>query len=249
MAKRARAVRPDVGFTLQDGQTIGAVSDEALIDEVTSVLPLLNFMGGTMSVIVARHPTGVPGESVTVGAMIQWSTNAKAEAEPVSPARRVEVAEPEYVEAHADVERVEAMQEQVDLSEKIQNLEPDTAFNISPPMERYEDPTPEELEEALAAQEERIPEGAVVVGAPVGSHIGDREGVGAGALPFGRDGAPTSAAPPEINLSDVVSKSAVPDPQAPPPGGGRPAGFHFDDGLDEGSLADEDDSAIPENLR
>ena len=198
MAKRARAVRPDVGFTLQDGQTIGAVSDESLMDEVTAVLPLLNFMGGTMSVIVARHPTGVPGESVTVGAMIQWSTNAKAEAEPVvaGAARRGRRSRSTW-RSVADVERVEAMQEQWRRTRRRRSSR------------------------SLSRARRRRSRRARSWWAPRSART-SAKGSAPAALPFGRDGAAVDAAPPEIDLADVVTKGSAPDPRAP--ARGRSAG-------------------------
>lgn len=245
MAQRAKAVRPDQAFEKEDGEVIGVVSLELMIEEVVRAVTTQDFSGGVLQIVVQRHPTGVPNEMVTVGALIQWQdrTDAKPQPEPAAPA---------------------------------QSIEPDESFEWDgePVDPGVRDPTPEELEDELEAEararEEHddvpLPREAVVVGAPVGAAAGPEDyappivtetpishtrpareaGVGAGALPFQRGG--EAPAPPEIDLGDVVKGSNVPDPTSVPQPGGK-ADFQFDDGLDESSLDEEDDSSVPENFR
>jgi hypothetical protein len=97
MAQRARAVRPDQAFEKEDGQVIGVVSLELMIEEVVRAVTTQDFSGGVLQIVVNRHPTGVPNEMVTVGALIQWQdrTDAKPQPEPAAPAQTIEPEEPE----------------------------------------------------------------------------------------------------------------------------------------------------------
>jgi hypothetical protein len=267
MAQRARAVRPDREFQKEDGEWIGVVSLELMVEEVVRAVTTQDFSGGVLQIVVNRHPTGVPNEMVTVGALIQWQdrTDAKPQPEPAAPAR---VIEPERDEAldEAEAEWIAEMREKghVELPAEVAAME--SLVGVGP------DPEPDELERQLEqeAREDHddvpLPAEAVVVGAPVGATVGPQDyetptvsetpvthtrppreaGVGAGALPFQRGG--EAGAPPEINLADVVSGSNVPDPKSVPQPGGK-ADFQFDDGLDESTLDDEDDSSVPENFR
>jgi hypothetical protein len=227
MAQRARAVRPDQAFEKEDGQVIGVVSLELMIEEVVRAVTTQDFSGGVLQIVVNRHPTGVPNEMVTVGALIQWQdrTDAKPQPEPAAPAQTIE---PE-------------------VQEEIGGTKPglrSATQEVRRPRWTY-DPEPDELERQLEqeAREEHddvpLPQEAVVVGAPVGAEVGPQDyetpivretpvthtrppreaGVGAGALPFQRGG--EAGAPVEINLDDVVSGSNVPDPKSVPASGRR----------------------------
>jgi hypothetical protein len=149
MAKRSRAVRPDLAYELDDGRVIGVVSEDALQAAVADAVTVAMWSGGMVSVALNRHPTGVPHEMVTVGALVVWQDrdDAKPQPEPASPAREVE---PEPVEKVAEPV-----------------LEPDGTTGW--------DPTPEQLEAAL--EDEAMPateelEEAVAVGVPVGVEVG-----------------------------------------------------------------------------
>jgi hypothetical protein len=256
MAKRSRAVRPDLAYELDDGRVIGVVSEDALQAAVADAVTVAMWSGGMVSVALNRHPTGVPHEMVTVGALVVWQDrdDAKPQPEPVSPAREVEM------------EPVEKVAEPV--------LEPDGSTGW--------DPTPEQLEAAvwrtrredaaLPATEEL--EEAVAVGVPVGVDVGEasyeqamaaveerfgpqparetrtprESGEGSGALPFQR-GSTEPTARPEVDLSQVVrgDASSLPRGDASPAPAGSSEGI--DDGLDAASLPDEDDSSIPESRR
>lgn len=244
MAIRTRAVRPDMVFELEDGRQVAVVSEESLLQATVDVARTVNFAGGTMSLVVNRHPTGVPHEMVTVGALIQWQdrTDAKAQPEPAAPAREVEQEdEPDW-----------------SFEDKVVNTRTGEEFAVEgtsgTPMEFVgPDPEPEALEAALEEQ-------AVVIGAPVGAHVGPQnfetphvtetrvprtEGVGSGALPFQRDGAP-GAPPPEIDLKDIAHGNA-----GAPARGASAAPAGSSEGIDDGFVAEaeEDDSSIPEHLR
>jgi hypothetical protein len=226
MAKRSRAVRPDLAYELDDGRVIGVVSEDALQAAVADAVTVAMWSGGMVSVALNRHPTGVPHEMVTVGALVVWQDrdDAKPQPEPVSPAREVQV-EPEPV------------------AEPI--LEPDGSTGW--------DPTPEQLEESLGG---RLPVAEALeatqredAALPATEELEEAVAVGVpGALPFQR-GSTEPTARPEVDLSQVVrgDASSLPRGDASPAPAGSSEGI--DDGLDAASLPDEDDSSIPESRR
>jgi len=246
MAQRARAVRPDEAFEKVDGEVIAIVSEDALLNAVVTVAQMVNFAGGTMSLVVHRHPTGVPHEMVTVGALIQWQdrTDAKPQPEPSAPAQRLEAQIEEAGESLAEFASEQAAEEWREVTEAI-------AEGASVRVEAGTlsvDPEPEELEDAL--EREAVAVGAEAYATPDVHEnlprVERQEGVGSGALPFQKGGAAGAPAP-DVDLKEIAhgSTSNPTGPATPGPKGD----FMFDDGLAESSLEEEDVSSIPEQFR
>jgi hypothetical protein len=91
MAQRAWLVRPDHEIDIVDpvngyaaDGAVGAVSQNALAKAVLDGVVMLDRAGGVLSVTVARAPTGVPGERVTTGALIEWKDRTDARPQPES---------------------------------------------------------------------------------------------------------------------------------------------------------------------
>lgn len=82
MAQRKWLVRPDHQIQTLDGDVIAAVSQEALVKAVYDLAIVLDRTGGVGSIIVARAPTGVEGERVTTGALIEWKDRTDARPQP-----------------------------------------------------------------------------------------------------------------------------------------------------------------------
>jgi hypothetical protein len=120
MAQRTWLVRPDhevqtLGSVAeQDPEGYGvlaAVSQQALAKAVLDGVVMLDRAGGVLSVTVNRVQTGVPGERVTSGAMVEWKdrTDARPAPERDSPSlvpARVAAANgpPEFLPASAQSE-------------------------------------------------------------------------------------------------------------------------------------------------
>jgi hypothetical protein len=60
------------------------VSQNALAKAVLDGVVMLDRAGGVLSVTVSRAPTGVPGERVTTGALIEWKDRTDARPQPES---------------------------------------------------------------------------------------------------------------------------------------------------------------------
>lgn len=60
----------------------GTVSREALLEAMISAADFLDFAGGALSVVVQRAPTSLPGEMVTVGAVVEWRHDARVTPRP-----------------------------------------------------------------------------------------------------------------------------------------------------------------------
>ena len=87
MAQRTWLVRPDYEVPLFDEDperygTIAAVSQQALAKAVLDGVVMLDRAGGVLSVTVNRVQTGVPGERVTGGAMVEWKDRTDARPSP-----------------------------------------------------------------------------------------------------------------------------------------------------------------------
>src|SRR4051812_20194063 len=97
---RQRLVRPDSVMETPEGP-VSYVSREAFQEEVLRVLEVIEFSGGGLTVQTKRYPTGVPHESVTTGAIIQWWSHnqATSRTEPEQHAP-LENLTPEQFEAH-----------------------------------------------------------------------------------------------------------------------------------------------------
>jgi len=111
-------VEPDMEVQTADGDVL-AISREALIMAAADACVMADRAGGGFSMWFDRFPTGLPGEMVTTGAIVEWRDRTDAKAAP---------------------ERQSGQPQRVDLSESISALEPDTGPEFSPPMERHEPP-------------------------------------------------------------------------------------------------------------
>lgn len=75
--QRRRQILPDEN---------GVVTLEALIQALIEAASWLDFAGGCLTVVTGRAPTGLPGEMVTTGAILEWRdrTDARPQPEPAS---------------------------------------------------------------------------------------------------------------------------------------------------------------------
>lgn len=60
----------------------GQVSREALIGALIDAAAILDIAGGTLSVVTGRAPTGLPGEMVMTGAILEWRDRTDAKPQP-----------------------------------------------------------------------------------------------------------------------------------------------------------------------
>jgi hypothetical protein len=113
---RRRQLLPDQQIQTQTYGPVPIVSREQLDQAMLDLSSMLHIAGGCGSIVLTRHPTDFPSEMVTIHGVIEWKdrTDAKAQAE-----------------AHAP-------QAAIDLSETITELEPDAAFDTSPPRQTYD---------------------------------------------------------------------------------------------------------------
>jgi hypothetical protein len=70
---RRRQVYPDES---------GVVTREALLEAMIDAATFLDFAGGVLSVVTQRQPTGLPGEMVTTGAVVEWRHDARVQPRP-----------------------------------------------------------------------------------------------------------------------------------------------------------------------
>jgi hypothetical protein len=63
----------------------GIVSREALISAFIDAAALLDIAGGALTVVTGRAPTGLPGEMVTTGVMLEWRDRTDAKPQPEAP--------------------------------------------------------------------------------------------------------------------------------------------------------------------
>lgn len=80
--QRTIMVRPDAALELPDGNVLEVVSRESLLQAFADMEAVLHVSGGGFTVITQRAATGVPGERVTVAAMIQWQDRTNARSQP-----------------------------------------------------------------------------------------------------------------------------------------------------------------------
>jgi hypothetical protein len=64
----------------------GIMSREALIEALVDGAAILDIAGGTLSVVVGRAPTNLPGEMVMTGAVLEWRDRTDAKPQPEAPA-------------------------------------------------------------------------------------------------------------------------------------------------------------------
>lgn len=85
MAVRRWGVRPD---------EYGEVTQDALAAAMVEAAVVLSKCGGVITVLVHRQPTEIPGEMVTVGALLEWKDRTDAKAQPEQPSAPAETDEP-----------------------------------------------------------------------------------------------------------------------------------------------------------
>ena len=96
MAIRRWSVPPDLQIQTHEHGPIAIVSRQSLEAAVFDALSMVDRAGGTFSVVVGRHPTDLPGEMVTTGAIVEWKDRTDAKE---APERAVElVAAPEVID-------------------------------------------------------------------------------------------------------------------------------------------------------
>lgn len=84
MARRTRELHPDEMVTTRGGREIAVVSEEQFLTELVNLGRVQAFAGGVITSVVFRQPTDLPGEMVTVGAVLEWKdrTDARDQPEP-----------------------------------------------------------------------------------------------------------------------------------------------------------------------
>jgi hypothetical protein len=80
MIRRWR-VQPDMEEETSEGMVL-AVSQEALAVAVMDAVTMVHRAGGVFQVVCERFPTGLPGEMVTTGAVVEWRHRTDARPEP-----------------------------------------------------------------------------------------------------------------------------------------------------------------------
>lgn len=78
MAVRRWQVHPDIQVNTHEFGPVFAVSREALIEAVMDGVSLLDRSGGVLTVLVGRHPTDLPAEMLTTGAVCEWKDRSDA---------------------------------------------------------------------------------------------------------------------------------------------------------------------------
>jgi hypothetical protein len=227
MAIRRRQVHPDEYLTLRSGEQVPVVSDEAFLGAVLEVARMVCFAGGTMNATVMRHPTDLPGEMATVGAIVEWKdrTDAREQPEPAAEPQPIPVSMPNA--GHMD-EGDRVVNSRTGEQYVLTPAEPNGAAAL--PFQREEEPL--SADEALAKVEAQlaVPNGARVEnGQTVGLHP---------------DQKPVKVEVPPVAAQIAHEQGSDYRPVAPPPGA-------TDDGVDDGLVpeADIDLSEIPEDLR
>lgn len=120
----------------------GTMSREALIGALIDAAALLDIAGGGLTVLVGRERTNLPGEMVMTGAVLEWRDRTDAKAQPEAPQTAAPEIEP--ITDRTDVDRVEAMQEELAAEARGFKYEP-TAEN--PDGFKYEKLQAEDVEE------------------------------------------------------------------------------------------------------
>jgi hypothetical protein len=114
--ERRRELQPDEILTLpKSGREIAVVSEEQYLGALVELGRVQMFAGGVITSVLFRHPTDLPGEMVTVGAVLEWKdrTDAKPQPEPSSAPRltdeaRAAVAAEEQEEFSRDMQAIMA---------------------------------------------------------------------------------------------------------------------------------------------
>lgn len=102
---RQHLVRPDAVMQAPTGQ-VPYVSRETLQEEILRALDVAEFAGGGFTYQAKRYPTGVPHESVTTGAIIQWFSHTQGSSK-TQPEQHEPLADPTPEQLEDQLEREE----------------------------------------------------------------------------------------------------------------------------------------------
>lgn len=125
--QRRRQVLPDEN---------GIVTLEALTGALIEAASWLDFAGGCLTVQLERRPTGLPGEMVTVGALVTWLDRTDAKPQPeqqqgfkYQPEAEQSVASPPEDEDRGPTEIPDPELERLGLAEP--DIDPSDGFDYS----------------------------------------------------------------------------------------------------------------------
>lgn len=76
-------VLPDIEFPTREG-LIPVVSRGAQVEAVLDAMSMVDRAGGGFSVVAGRAPTGMEGEMVTTGLIVEWRSRTDAKSVPES---------------------------------------------------------------------------------------------------------------------------------------------------------------------
>lgn len=135
MSIRRRAITPDTYIDTETYGRIPFVSDQSFLEAVLAAAQTQALAGGVLSVIVDRHPTDLPEESVTIRAIVEWRnrTDARPQREPVAEPPKASIVEDVHEEEPVETEAVP------------EDEEPPAAEDDPPDGIRYEDLEEEDL--------------------------------------------------------------------------------------------------------
>jgi len=98
-------VEPDIEVDTADGPVL-AVSMDAIIQAAADACVMCNRAGGGFSMQFGRYPTGLPGEMVTTGAIVEWRDRTDAKEAPERQTggaqRAQEMSEPDALARYAE---------------------------------------------------------------------------------------------------------------------------------------------------
>jgi hypothetical protein len=95
MAVRRWQIHPDLQLDTEEFGPIPVVSRDTLIEGVMDAVSMLDRSGGVFSVVARRHPTDLPGEMVTVSAIVEWKDRIDAKQQPERQTATVRRSEPD----------------------------------------------------------------------------------------------------------------------------------------------------------
>jgi hypothetical protein len=162
MAIRRRELHPDETFQTRSGRQIPVVSEEQYLAQLVDLGRWQMFAGGAISVVVFRASTDLDGEQVTVGGVLEWKSatySKQVDADPET--------QPQPMTYGEAVEATGGSPEPRDLSESIDLLQPDAAFDVlgrrevfeQPQVVHEEEPAPRAAEPAPPASSDGIGDG------------------------------------------------------------------------------------------
>lgn len=82
MAIRNKQIQPDQMYSTVGYGDFPVISRDALESALVDLAGLVDHLGGTISLVVERHPTDLPGEMVTIRAVATWQDFVRARAQP-----------------------------------------------------------------------------------------------------------------------------------------------------------------------